>query len=290
MRAAVGALLSALAAYGAMLLLVGLSRCTSSTEAGGSLAGRRTPPLITWPEAGTALALGLVALALTGWPAAGVLAAAAVPGLKSLGSGGARRVIAKLEAVAGWTEMLRDTLAGAAGLTQALVASAATAPDAVAEPVRVLAAKLTAGMALEPSLWELADDLDDSAADLVVAALLMAAHERAYRLGELLGALSVAIHEEVAMRLRIDAERASSRAAVRMIALFSVGFFSLAVLFARSYLAPYSSLAGQGVLTAVALLFGGGLFLMASMVRVRSMPRLHLAGVTSATRAGPVLP
>ena len=49
---------------------------------------------------------------------------------------------AKVEAIAGWAEMLRDTMAGAAGLEQAIIASAAVAPLPVRRSVATLAARL----------------------------------------------------------------------------------------------------------------------------------------------------
>ena len=81
--------------------------------------------------------------ALTGWPVAAVLAGAAVFALPSLLRGGrdrARRV-ARTEAIAGWAEMLRDTLAAAAGLEQAIVATAEVSPAPIRSEVTDLAAR-----------------------------------------------------------------------------------------------------------------------------------------------------
>jgi hypothetical protein len=82
--------------------------------------------------------------------------------------------------------------------------------------------------------------------------------------------------EEVAVRLRVEASRASARTAVRTIAGFSLGLFALMALFARAYLSPYRTLTGQLVLALVGCIFGLGLWLMAVMVRPRVLGRLSL--------------
>jgi hypothetical protein len=79
---------------------------------------------------GLAILAGIVVGAVTGWPVGAVLAAAAGFGAPLLlsGSRGRAEDIARIEAIAGWAEMLRDTMAGAAGLEQAIVATATVAP------------------------------------------------------------------------------------------------------------------------------------------------------------------
>ena len=228
-----------------------------------------------------AAAAGLVAFMVTRWPVAIPLAALAVLGLRGLGGRPASHLIERLEAIASWTEMLRDTLAGAAGLTQALIATASICPQAIREQVRALASRLSSGVALTVALRCFADDLADPSADVVVATLLMAATERAHRLGDLLGALAESPREEVAMRQGVEASRSSARSAVRTVTGFSFGFLGLMALFARPYLAPYGTPDGQAVLAVVGALFGLGLWLMAVMVRARPAPRLFAAEPTA---------
>ena len=50
--------------------------------------------------------------------------------------------VGRIEAVAGWSEMLRDTMAGAAGLEQAIVATATVAPLPIRAEVATLAVRL----------------------------------------------------------------------------------------------------------------------------------------------------
>lgn len=268
--------LGALLGSGLALVLLGLRPAEATARK--SDPGSRTARLTLKPVHAVSLLVGLGALVVTRWPMAVPLGAAAVLGLEGLGGRPSRASIAKLEAVAVWTEMLRDTLAGAAGLSQALIATASTVPPEIAGPVGRLASQLSAGVSAESAIRELADALADPAGDMIAAALLLASRERAQKLGELLGALARSTREEVTMRLRIEASRASSRTAVRMVTGFSLALFALMAVFARSYLSPYHSVLGQMVLGVVGILFGLGLWLMASMVRPKPLPRLQLAG------------
>jgi tight adherence protein B len=222
----------------------------------------------------------LAVLVTTRWPVAALLAGAAVLGLRGLVSSPASAVIARLEAIATWTEMLRDTLAGAAGLSQALVGTAKVAPEPIRQEVQALATRISSGVAPRDALVGFADALGDQSADVVVASLLMAVEHRAQRLGDLLGALATTTREQVAMRLRVEASRASARTALRTVAGFSVGFLALMSLLARSYLAPFGTASGQVVMALVGALFGAGLWLMARMARPGVVPRLVLDGRT----------
>ena len=52
------------------------------------------------------------------------------------------RALERIEAIATFTEMLRDTISAAAGLEQAILAAEPVAPAPVREPVLMLAARL----------------------------------------------------------------------------------------------------------------------------------------------------
>ena len=213
--------------------------------------------------------------ALTRWPVAALLAAASGLGLpRLLGSLRAQRTTERIEAVATWTELLRDTLAAAAGLSQAITATAELAPQAIRVPVLVLAERLASGVSMEGALRSFADDLADPSADLVVCALLVAATARSQRLGDLLGALAQSCREEVAMRLRVESSRASSRSSVRTVILFSVSFAALLFVAARSYLAPFGTATGQFILLVVGACYVAGLTFMVRLVRPRPAARL----------------
>ena len=91
----------------------------------------------------TALAAaGLVVGVITGWVVGALLAATTVWLLPRLI--GPDRVhaqqLARIEAIAAWTEMLRDTLSAAAGLEQAILATAPLAPAAIRDEITGLSA------------------------------------------------------------------------------------------------------------------------------------------------------
>ncbi|MGA2805938.1 MAG: type II secretion system F family protein [Acidimicrobiales bacterium] len=278
MTTAVLVLVASAGGAGVCLFIAGVRRAPMDRK---TIAVRhRVPTRRQLRRGAVALSAGLLAFMVTRWPVAIPLGALAVLGLRGLARAPEGHVIESIEAIASWTEMLRDTLAGAAGLTQALIATAQICPRPVRGQVGALASRLSSGAVLTAALRSFADELADPAADVVVATLLMAATERAHRLGDLLGALAESTREEVAMRQAVEASRASARSAVRTVTGFSFGFLGLMVLFARSYLEPYRAPAGQAVLVVVATLFGLGLWLMAAMVRARPEPRLLLTEPT----------
>ncbi len=222
-----------------------------------------------------AAALGVAAGALTGWPVAALITAGAVVGIPALLSRVAgERSIAKVEAVATWTEMLQSTLAASAGLSQAIIATAPLSPLPIRDAATRLAGQLSAGQHPRDALVEFAEVLDDPSADQVVCALLLATSSRAQRMGDLLSALADSTREEVALRLRIETGRASVRSGVRTVVIFSIAFAAGLAMLARPYLHPFGTPTGQLVLGAVGSLYAAGLTLMVSMSRPPAPVRL----------------
>ena len=231
-----------------------------------------------------ALALGAAVLvgAGTGWPVAALLAAAACWGMPALftESRAQAATIARVEAVAGWAEMLRDTMAGAAGLEQAIAATASVAPLPIRRDVATLAARLER-QRLGPALRAFADDVADPTCDLVTAALLLAAEHQASRLGELLGALATAARDQATMRLRVEAGRARTRASVKVIVGITLGLALFLAVLNHGYLAPYSSGVGQLVLLVVGALFAGAFAWLAKMTRPAEPARFLTAQLSA---------
>lgn len=210
--------------------------------------------------AAVAVVAGVLAAVITGWVIGGVLAgtaAATLPRLLGPDRRGGRSLV-RVEAVATWTEMLRDTLSAAAGLEQTIVAAAGAAPAALGEEIRGLAARLHRGERLPAALREFADEVADPTCDLVVAALVLAAEHQARQLADLLGELAREAREQVAMRLRVDAGRSRTRTSVRVIVGTTLAFAAGLVLLNRPYLDPYDSAGGQLILLTI-----GGLFALA---------------------------
>ena len=217
---------------------------------------------------------GVVMAALTQWPVGALLVAGAGFFLPTvLGEKAARQSsVGRVEAIASWAEMLRDTMAGAGGLEQSIIASAGVAPPAIRPEVVALASRLQRDR-LTPALRDFADDLDDPTGDLVVAALVLAADKSPKRLGQLLGMLAESARAEVNMRLRVDAGRARTRTSVRVVSVTTVGFALLLLVLNRSYLEPYDSFVGQLVLGVVGGCFATAFWWLARSSRVQANER-----------------
>ena len=228
-----------------------------------------------------AVGVGLGVALVTRWPVGGLLAAALVGSWHTLFgqqiSSGAE--VARIEAIASWTEMLRDTMAAAAGLEQAITTTAAIAPKPIRAEVMALASRIeTREVTLAQGLPDLADALGDPTADLVVAALSSAAERRARSLGELLSALAASAREDATMRLRVQASRARVRTAARIVTCVTLAMAGGLVLFKRDFLSPYGSAEGQVVLTAVGAIFAAAFWWLTKMSDVSS-PERFLTGL-----------
>ncbi len=226
---------------------------------------------------GLAVGAGVLVGAITRWPVGALLAAGAGAFLPDLAGGQAAQqaAVARAEAVAAWAEMLRDTLAGAAGLEQAIVATAPVAPGPIRPQVLALATHLERpGTRLAPALHAFADELDDPTADLVVAALVLSSQRQARRLGELLGALARAARDDATMRLRVEAGRARTRTSARVVVGVTLAMAVGLVVANRGYLAPYDSAFGQLILAGVGGLFGAAFWWLGRMARVQTPQRL----------------
>lgn len=216
----------------------------------------------------------LVVGAITHWPIAAILAALATMTLPSaFRATSSQDVTRRAEAVAVWTELLRDALTGSAGLAEAIVTTAGVAPEAIRVPAAHLADRIMSGVTMDAALRLFASEIDDPSADEVVSALRLVATSRAQRLVDLLSSLADSTRDVVAMRLRVEASRSSARSGVRMVMCFSVGFLALLTVVARSYLAPFGSIDGQLILAVVGACYAAGLALMVRLVRSHSWLR-----------------
>ncbi|MGH8918710.1 MAG: type II secretion system F family protein [Actinomycetes bacterium] len=227
--------------------------------------GRRDQRLVRLVAA---VAVGVVTGVVTGWVVGAVLAGLACWALPAVLGRDPRqaRQVARIEAIATWTEMLRDTLAAAAGLEQAILATAPLAPAAVRPQISDLAARLGTGERLGPSLRALADQLADPTADLVIASLVLAAEHQARQLGDLLGSLATTARGQAAMRMRVETGRARTRTSVRVIVATTLAFAAGVVVFNRAYLDVYNTATGQIVLLAIGGLFAAGFAWLARIV------------------------
>ncbi len=259
-------------------LLPGIGLGSTGKRSGPPSTGRRSGvrrTIIDVPAAAVAVLVGVMCVLATGWPVAGPIGALAAYGLPRLLRQTSGAVsIARIEAIATWTEMLQGTLAASAGLGQAIIATAGLSPDPIRPATEQLASQIQAGVHPREALLLFAEEVGDPCADRVVCSLLLAFSSRAQRLGDLLHALAESTREEVALRLRIETSRASVRSGVRTVVVFSVVFAVGLSVLARSYLAPFGTASGQLVLLVVGGLYTGGLTLMVALARPPAPVRL----------------
>lgn len=226
----------------------------------------------------TALGAGVVVLVATRWVVAGAGAALLVLGWRGLGgAAGERRAIARLEALATWTESLRDTIAGSVGLEQAIPASLRVAAPSLQEPLAALVDRLHTRMPIGQALHRFAADLDDPGADLIIAALIINSRLRGPGLRDLLGALSRSVREELDVRRKVNAERRSTRRSAQIVVAVSVALVLGLALFDRSYVSVYDSAGGQLVLVVVLAVYAAG-FLWMRRLAAFDAPQRLLAG------------
>ena len=222
-----------------------------------------------------AVVIGILILVSTRWVAAAVGIGLLAYNWRSLsGAGAERQAVARLEGLATWTESLRDTIAGAVGLEQAIPSSTRIAAPAIREPLLRLVDRLHTRMPMPDALRLFAGDLDDPSADLIIAALIINSRLRGPGLRDLLGALSRSVREELDMRRKVSAERRSTRRSVQIVVLVSVGMAIGLAFIDRSFLAPYSTPVGQLVLALIAVLYGLGIWWLRRLAKFETPQRL----------------
>ena len=210
-----------------------------------------------------------VTLIVTGWIVVAVSVALLVAAVPGIGRPyiQTRNEQELVDGIATWTEQLRDTLAGAHGLEQAIVATSVHAPLVLQAHVKKLASFIGYG-SLEDGIRRFGDDLDNSTADFVVAALVTASQHQARDLGMLLTQIAQCARDESKMRSRVWVGRARTRSAIKIIATVIASFVLGLFMFNRTYLQPYSSIQGQVVLSAILGVFAISLSLMQSMAKI----------------------
>jgi Flp pilus assembly protein TadB len=274
------ALLGLGTAFGAVLIVLGLSGrddgpADLETESWLSRFTSGRGP-VDRRRVAVCLAVGVLVAVVTRWPVAAVLCAVGawvLPAVIGPDRDHARRV-ARIEAIATWTEALRDNLSGAAGLEQAITISAIESPEPIGEEVSRLAIRLQRSWRLSAALRSFAAELADPTADLVVAGLLMAARGSAGQLGEVLGELAASARAKVASRQRIAASRKSNRTSARVIVGVTLAMAGFLTLLNRGYLVPFDTATGQFVLLAAGGCFGFAFFWLAKLMRDRDNARV----------------
>lgn len=230
---------------------------------------------------------GFAVAVATGWPVAAILAVVAVWALpRVLGPDREHhRALARIEAVATWAELLRDTLSSAAGLEQAISVTAPVTPQPIRPQVTALAAAVRGGARLPDALRVFAADLADPTADLVVRALQQAAGYHGGQLADCLTRLADTAREQASIRMRVATKRAATRTAARVIAGTSVVMVAGLIVLNQGFLAPYSTPTGQLVLLLVGAVFAAGFWWLARASRIPQPPRILADTTTGGGRA-----
>lgn len=290
----VAALLGVGTALGLLLIVLGLagradepaeldgelgepSWWTRHTTARGPIDRRR----VAW-----CVAAGVLVGVVTRWPVAAILAPAAawvLPQLLGPDRDHERRVD-RMEAIATWTESMRDNLSGAAGLEQAIATSAIEPPDANRDEVTRLTTRLQRSWRLGDALAAYADEMADPTNDLVVAGLVLAARGSAGDLSESLGEVADSARAKVASRQRIAASRRRNHTSARVIVGTTLAMAVVMALLNRDYLKPLDSAAGQLALLAAGACFTVAFVGLARLMRDRDPARI-LAGVAAPAEA-----
>jgi Flp pilus assembly protein TadB len=175
--------------------------------------------------------------------------------------------------MASWTESLRDTIAGAVGLEQAIPATAVNAGAAIRPSLNLLVDRLRIREPLPDALMAFAEDVDDPSADVICAALVLNARLRGPGLRDVLTALAISAREELDMRRRIEASRKSIRRSVRIVLVIVLGVIGLLAVLNRHYVQPYSTVVGQFVLLVVVALLAAGLLWLRALASPRRSQR-----------------
>ncbi len=243
-------------------------------------AGRRVP---------VAVGAGLLTLVVTRWIVVAVSIGLVVFFWEALFGGAAseRAAYERLEGLAAWTESLRDTIAGAVGLEQAIPATANAASPTIARAINDLADRLRVRVPMTTALMRFADDLDDSTADLVVAALILNAKLRGPGLRDVLSSLAASVRSEVEMRGRISAGRRGTRRSVQIVVAIT-GLFVIGLrVLNPDYVEPYGTPIGQLVLVFVAGIFALGFFWLRRLATFQTAARFLQTTASDTMTAGP---
>lgn len=203
------------------------------------------------------LMIGLIVVAgvavLTRWPVAVVAAAAIVllwPRIVGA-SGVGQAALDQLEALAIWTESMRDITRASTGLEEAIPITAESAPDALRPALRRLSDRLAARIPLDTALRDFAADADDPGVDYVVAALILNVRTRGPELAAVLSRLADSTRAELAMRQEVEAERRRLRRHTWIMFGIIAAWICGQLVVARDHLEPFGEPIGQVVLAGI---------------------------------------
>jgi Flp pilus assembly protein TadB len=256
--------LGAVAGLGLLLVYAGLTRpATRHPEDPGSarlLLGGVVVGLLA----------GVGAWLVSGWPVlilAAIAAGLLLPRAWTARTQAAEQA-ARSEAVAEVAAGLRDGVRGGLGVTDALGGLARFGPPALRGELTEVAAQ-AAILGLPQALEGFARRLGDPLADLLAATLALNHRLGGRNLAEVLDELAAAIRAEARTLREVRARQAQQRLSARLVAAAPVGILLAIRQTNPTYLAPFNTPLGQGVLALALLLVATG---YAAMVRLAKPP------------------
>lgn len=224
-------------------------------------AGRRRD--LRW---GLAVLVGIVLFVLTDWVAALAL------GPTLLGAAPPTD-IPLMEALDRWVRQVAAVLPQGRDIITAVRISRPRAPKLIAGSVDQLVSRLDGRMEPREAFQRMADELDSSEADAVLASLALAAtHPRGTSVT--LKAIAGTIQQRLKVLRQVEAERSKPRNAVRQITLVTIAMFGVLLVVGRSFLAPLATPPGQVLVTAAVVMYVTALVQMYRMARPRRRTRI----------------
>jgi hypothetical protein len=226
-------------------------------------------------------AAGLVVVLVTRNLVFGVIVGAGVVLWPMVVGGGKveRAALAKLEALAQWTEALRDLAQKGSGLESVIPRTVDTASDVLVGPLRLMSRRLSVKVPLPQALSLFADEVGDASADTVVAALALSARQRRGRLSDVLGTLSEALRDELEQRTKVMRERNVIRREAAQVAVLSGLLVAGASLFAP----PTLPVEGDSAAQVLPLVLAVAFVFVFSRVRKLAEPEPQPRFLSSAT-------
>ena len=265
----------ALAGAGLFVLIAAIRGLPPKAKSQGPSALERAIKDMFSIRGAIAVIVGILTLLITRWVVAGIGMALLAYSWRSLsGAASERKAMARLEGLATWTESLRDTIAGAVGLEQAIPASTRVADASIREPLTRLVDRLHTRVPMHVALRRFAEDLDDSSADMIIAALIINSRLRGPGLRDLLGALADSVREELDMRRKINSSRRSTRRSVQIVIAVSVLMAIFLAVLDHRFLEPYDSVFGQLVLAVIVGIYALGIIWLRKLARFDMPQRL----------------
>ena len=247
-----GAVVGLTMGAGVCMIFAGFQRSDleTSTKVVPPQAKRLIGPDIDRRILGVGVVCALIILSATNWWAAGliVLGGSVLVPLMLNERAGQVSDRERLSALASWVESVRDLLAAASGIEEAIVKSAETLPveSLIREPVWQLKAT-TEARGLREGLRRFGEELADPIGDYIAASLLVASERPSGAVHAQLSEASSNARASVALREQVEASRARMWTTASTIMVISVVMVGFVIGTQRTYADWYATGTGQTV-------------------------------------------